>query len=146
LEENYIKVENKFIAIDGDSSTVNYQFSLDKPFCSSEIILFIKHFLKNVFLEKFVKEINENWSKDTSQLEAQINSFYKDIKKEMQLHPEEYGIDEDQMQKFFEEEEQEEEEELFTVKDMKKFKEQLNQNPKFLENVFDGYMKDILQD
>jgi hypothetical protein len=155
MESSFIKVENKLSHIDGDSSGVAYRFSLDKPFCPQEVIVFLRSFLEETFNPKFIEEVNASWHKDFEELEIEINDFYFDLEMKIKNNPEEYGLTQqelDDVLKYVEDndnmieegEEVKEQNDIEEVHDVEKFKDQLNKNPEFLKTVFQGYLRDML--
>jgi len=156
MENSFIKVENKLSHLDGDFSGVAYRFSLDKPFCSQEVIIFLKSFLLETFNSDFVDSLNESWQKDFDELEMEVDDFYFDLEMKVKNNPEEYGLSKEELDEILKyvddpddmieegEEVKEIGQETEEIHDVEKFKDQLNKNPEFLKSVFQGYLKEML--
>lgn len=148
MHDSYIRLESSFEEPYGDSSTIDYKFSLSKSFCAEELIMYLRGFLEGTFTEDFVEEVVENFSKSEEELEEGIEEFYKELEEDVYNNPEKYGITPEDLNTIDEAlgREDREGQEIHDVSNVEEFKKQLDNNPQFLKQVFRGYVNEILKD
>lgn len=148
MHDSYIRLESTFEEPYGDSSTIDYKFSLGKAFCAEELIMYLRGFLEGTFSEDFVEEVVENFNKSDEELEERIEDFYKELEEDVYSNPEKYGITPEDLNTMNEilGKEDSEGHELHDVSNVEEFKKQLDSNPQFLKQVFKGYVNEILED
>ncbi len=148
MEDSYIRFESTLQQPMGDSSTIEYKFSLDKVFCPEELVLFIQEFLNGTFEDEFIEKIMNNFGKSADDLIEGVESFYAELEEDVYTNPEKYGITEDDLEAVKEATggPSDEVEAVTDISNVQEFKKQIDNNPQFLKKVFKGYMEDILRD